>query len=54
MNLAAMMNIAVMVSPDAHVERQFETGLDADDIVKLAGYALIKDREALRTPNVWV
>jgi hypothetical protein len=48
-----IMSIAVKVSPAAQIRRLFETGLDAEDIVKLTGYAPIKVREALevKRPN---
>jgi hypothetical protein len=41
------MNIAIKVSPSAQIRRLHDTGLDADDIVKLTGYAPVVVREAL-------
>lgn len=41
------MSIAIKVSPTVQIRRLFETGLEADDIVKLTGYAPVVVREAL-------
>lgn len=41
------MSIAIKVGPSVQIRRLFETGLDADDIVKLTGYAQVVVREAL-------
>ncbi|MBK1793347.1 hypothetical protein JHL21_02405 [Devosia sp. WQ 349] len=41
------MSIAIKVGPTVQIRRLFETGLDADDIVKLTGYAPVVVRDAL-------
>ncbi|MBK1793530.1 hypothetical protein JHL21_03365 [Devosia sp. WQ 349] len=41
------MGVAIKVSPSAQIRRLYDTGLDAEDIVKLTGYAPVVVRTAL-------
>ncbi len=41
------MSLAIKVGPAVQIRRLFDTGLEADDIVKLTGYAPVVVRNAL-------